>query len=272
MKIAVVCPSRGLMFSKTAEEILDNLKGITHEFYMAHQLSIPDCFEIPTREALRDPEVTHLWFVEDDMILPPTTLQNFLYYDADVVTGDYPVSKEGQGAIFADKGTVIFTGTGCLLVKREVFEQLTKPYFRVDIKLGALNYGDHIKLITSRTAKGFKAYGLHDVSFGLRLNKLGIPITDSGIRLGQRKLIALGRAGTNEGAHVIEEWYKIKPNFMINNIKKFPVMPKGELVTVDTPNGQMNTDKKFARKLIRNGLASKIKKQFIVIDDTEGLL
>jgi hypothetical protein len=55
MKVAVIIPSRGLMFSKTAEEIVRNTQGVPHQKFFAHKLPIPDCFEWPTIKALKDP-------------------------------------------------------------------------------------------------------------------------------------------------------------------------------------------------------------------------
>lgn len=271
MKVAVILPSRGLIFSRTAQEIIENVKGINYKFFFAHKLPIPDCFEKPTRAALADPEITHLWFIEDDMILPPGTLKTLLDANEDAITCDYPVTKEGQGAVFLDrKRTVVFSGTGCLLVKREVLRK--KPYFRTDIKWGINNYSDHVTFISSRHGKGIESYGLHDVTFGIRLYYEGNPIKLHPIKLGQRKLIALGKAGTNDGAHNIEEWTKVIKDFYLKDVKKWPPMPQGSLVTVQTPTGQVQTDKTHAAKLIRKGLGTRPPKTGVVIDDLAGLL
>lgn len=69
MKIGVILPSRGLIFSRTAEEILNNLKKVPHKIYFAHKRPIPECFNEPLEEALADKDITHIWFVEDDMVL-----------------------------------------------------------------------------------------------------------------------------------------------------------------------------------------------------------
>ena len=49
--IAVILPSRGLIFSRTADEILQNLKDIPHKIYFSHRKPIPDCFNEPVEEA-----------------------------------------------------------------------------------------------------------------------------------------------------------------------------------------------------------------------------
>src|SRR4051812_9654624 len=123
IKVGVILPSRGLMFSETADEILQNLKGIDHKFFFSHRQPIPDCFEKPTNRALLDDSITHLWFVEDDMKLAPDTLSKLLVVNRAVVTVDYPVNADGRGSIFKVDKQIVFCGTGCLLVKREVFNE-----------------------------------------------------------------------------------------------------------------------------------------------------
>ena len=69
-KLAVIVPSRGLMFSETLEELLNELEGFNYEIFWAHERPLPECFNEPTEEALKDPEVFAVLFVEDDMIIP----------------------------------------------------------------------------------------------------------------------------------------------------------------------------------------------------------
>jgi hypothetical protein len=256
------------MFSQTADEILQNVKGIPHKFFFSHRKPIPECFEQPTQKALVDETITHLWFVEDDMILPSDTLQKLLAMDKAVVTADYPVNKDGRGSIFSIKGQIVFTGTGCLLVKREVFDELQQPYFRTDFRWNIKNYGDHLKMTSSRQSN-LAGYGLHDVNFGMNLYAKNIPIHAIDTVLGQRKLIALGKAGSNDGAHNIEAWTKVKPNHLLNEVKKWPVEKKGELVSVTTPTGEVFTSKKHAAKLVKEKLGYRTPRKYLVVDWSE---
>lgn len=269
MKIGVILPSRGLIMSETADEILQNLYlamgPIPHKFFFSHRQPIPECFEKPTNRALLDETVTHLWFVEDDMVLPPRILLEMLNLDKAVVTADYPVSKEGRGAVFKIDNQAIFCGTGCLLVKREVFDELRKPYFRTDMRWNIKNYGDFLKMTVSRDSN-LEGYGLHDVNFCMNLYHLNIPIHALPGKLGQRKLIALGKAGSNDGAHQIETWTKIKPDHLLKQVKKWPVLPTGNLVSVMTPTGEINTSAAHARRLIKKGLATKMPRRKLVVD------
>lgn len=271
-KVAVILPSRGLMFSRTAEEIVRNLRGVNHRVYFAHRKPIPDCFELPVEQALADEDITHLWIVEDDMILPDNLLVDMLgamrEKDAQVMTCDYPVTKDGKGAVLKVGGEVVYCGTGCLLVKREVFDILKPPYFRSDIRWSPLNYGKTVKLQGSMY--GDEGYGLHDVTFGIKLYRAGIQIHEFR-RLGQRKLLEMGKSGTNDGAHKTEEWKKIKPNYQFKKIMGMPLAigAKGALVTVDTPTGGIRVSKKHADNLIKQGLATPIDEKKVMIDDSE---
>lgn len=265
-KIAVILPSRGLIFSQTADEILQNLASVKHEFFFSHQKPIPDCFEEPTRAALKDKSITHLWFVEEDMKLPPDTLRTMLSKDLAVVTADYPINTDKRGAVFRDAGgKILITGTGCLLVKRAVFEELKPPYFRTDIRWVIKNMGDYIKIVGSKTDQ-IDGYGLHDVNFSMSLHRLDIPIHCIGITLGQRKLISLGKAGSNDGAHNIEVWDKVEKDNLLKLVKSWPVQDSGNLVEVVTPSGDRLVSPQHATTLIREGLAKRPPKRFSVID------
>lgn len=268
-KIAVIFPSRGLVFSQTAQELLDNLKGRLYKIYFSHKRPIPECFEEPTLEALKDPTITHLFFVEDDMILRPNTLQKLLDEDANAVTADYPVTKDGRGSVFYDKGrSVVFCGTGCLLVKKEVFKSLKKPYFTDKVRWNMLNYGESIKMTG---IYGDVGYGTHDITFAIKLWNTGVKIKVIKQKLGQRKLIALGKAGSNNGAHNIEVWRKIIKDKRLDALLAQPLAigAKSKLVTVDTPTGGVTTSRSHAESLVKQGMASYPPRRYTIIDDSE---
>lgn len=264
MKIGVIFPSRGLVFSRTAEELLTNLQGFKHEIFFSHKKPIPECFNDPLEWALQDKEVTHIWIVEDDMVLPPNILQEMVAQDKAVVAVDYPVNKDGRGSVFTVKKQIIFCGTGCLLVKREVFDELKRPIFRTDIRWRMKNYGDFIKMSSHQVEE--EGYGLHDINFCMALYERGIPIHELPIKLSQRKLISLGKAGSNNGAHNIEIWSKIKKDHLLKTIKSWPAEKYGKLITVDTEYGHMNVTQAHAKKLIKMGMATKLPNKQLVID------
>lgn len=266
--IAVILPSRGLIFSQTADEILQNLKDIPHRIYFSHRKPLPDCFEEPTNRALKDKGITHLWFVEDDMVLPPDTLKKMLDKNLAVVTVNYPTTKDGRCAVLTIKGKVVYGGTGCTLVKREVFDELKPPYFRDDIAWIPKNKGDYIKLTGLQKGKDNDTYGLHDVNFFINLWRKNIPVHVMGFTIGQRKLKSLGKAGTNKGAHNIEVWTNITQRDYFEETKDWAEPDLSKLIEVNTPTGNVLVSPKHAKTLLDTGKAKKLPKQAVVIDDS----
>lgn len=270
--LAVIIPSRGLMHSRTAEEIVRNLQGIPHRKFFAHRLPIPECFEFPLTKALKDPSFTHILFLEDDMVLPDNIVKNMLNaMTADVITCDYPAAKDGRGVVFTAKdGQVVFGGLGCTLVKRAALDKVKPPYFRTDIKWRPANLGSSILLTAGKGEAKSGEYGMQDVNFYMKLRQAGATFEVFPEILGQRKLVKLGEAGTNNGAHDIEEWTKVKPNFWLKHISKFPKQQTGKLRTIVYDDGAlMNVSAAHAKKLVKEGRAGLVKPNPLIIDYNE---
>lgn len=203
MKLAVIFPSRGMAFSQTCEELLENLDGYDYDIFFVYGLPIPDCFNKPLEQALKGP-YTHFWIVEEDMVLPKNTLKTLLQADVPAICCDYPVTVQGKASVYRDpNGDAIYGGTGCLLVTKKFLKTYKKPIFRTDIAWD-VNIGERME-VTPRKVEG-DLYGLHDVTFGLLAYGRGTPINVSKVQCGQRKLIALGKVGTNNGEHIIQVW------------------------------------------------------------------
>lgn len=268
MKVAVILPSRGLIFSQTADEVLQNVRDIPHRFFFSHRRPIPECFESPVNRALLDESITHLWLVEDDMILRPDTLKQMIDKDKAVVTVNYPTTDKHDAAILSIKGQVIYGGTGCTLVKREVFDELKAPYFRSDIAWIPKNMGDFIKFTAFKKTDN-DSYGYHDVNFFMNLYRLNIPVHVLDITLGQRKLKALGKQGSNNGAHHIEEWERVKKDRYFTLRKGLKVEKTGNLVPVLINGKELLTSRKHAQTLIKEGMGVKPPRRAVVLDDSE---
>lgn len=98
--------------------------------------------------ALKDPKVTHLYFIDFDVVPPPDSLQKLLGHDLPIVAGIYPMMANEKVWSFKvdDKwrpyGDPLCTGlmkASCvggstLLVKREVFEKIERPWFKIVYK------------------------------------------------------------------------------------------------------------------------------------------
>lgn len=262
-KIAVIFPSRGLAFSQTCEELIENLTGYDYDIFFSHQRPIPECFNEPLKTALNSPQrYTHFWFCEDDMILPKGILKTLLKAEVPAICCDYPVSREGKPSVYRDPvNNAIYGGTGCLLVTRQFLENYKQPVFRTDIAWD-IKEGDRFEA-TPRKIEG-DLYGLHDVTFGLLAYQRGTPIKVSKIHCGQRKLKALGQAGTNEGEHLIQTWTDLKPE----TLKLKRVVNRNVLLKDGT---LVFTDIKRAKMLEKEGKASILPDSYVELIDNEVL-
>lgn len=216
-KLAVVLPSRGLMYSETFEELLNELRDFRYEIFWAHERPIPDCFNEPTERALADPEVYAVLFCEDDMIIPKGILKKMFAQNYPVVALDYPFKNDGDSTVLNDpNGYAYWTGTGFLLVARALLENFPKPVWRAGTSYDTMIKGDTL-LFWGRQLKKI-AYGLHDMHFGLVLYSQGIPIKMMSKTAGQRKLVELGKPGVNNGQHKIRTITKVGRDMVIKNV------------------------------------------------------
>lgn len=216
-KLGVVLPSRGLMFSETFAELLQELEGFDYEIFWSHGNSLPDCFNIPTEKALEDPDIFALLFVEDDMIIPKGILKKMFDLNYPVVALDYPFKNDGDSTMLHDpENNAYWSGTGFLLVATAVLKQMQKPIWRTDTAWDTMIKKDRIIFWPRKLNK--VAYGLHDVNFGILLYSAGLPIKSMFKTAGQRKLVKLGKPGSNNGAHEIREITKVGKDLVIKTL------------------------------------------------------
>lgn len=203
-KLAVILPSRGLIYSETFEELLNELEDFNYEIFFAHSRPLPDCFNEPTERALADPDVFAVLICEDDLIIPKGILKKMFAVQYPVVALDYPFQQDGDSTVLHDpNGKAFWTGTGFILIAKQVLQQMEKPIWRTDRTFDPFIDKDTIHFWPRKLDKIH--YGLHDLNFGMVLYSAGIPIHVMEETAGQRKLVSLGEAGTNQGAHTIKE-------------------------------------------------------------------
>lgn len=130
---------------------------------------------------------THLWFIDTDVVPPsPHGLYRLLKRDKDVVLGLYAFKKTpARWMIRKDysfgsrwlpicdprepfkfypkyKDTLLKVtggGAGCMLIKREVFEKIPEPWFKVDIPEGGLAYtGEDIYFMEKCAKYGIESF------------------------------------------------------------------------------------------------------------------
>jgi hypothetical protein len=95
--------------------------------------------------ALKDLGVTHLYFIDSDVVPPLGSLHKLLCHDLPIVAGIYPMRtnedswsfKTGDGwrsrSEELPEGLIDATcvGGSTLLIKREVFEKIERPWFKI---------------------------------------------------------------------------------------------------------------------------------------------
>lgn len=96
--------------------------------------------------ALKNPDVTHLYFMDYDVVPPNGALQKLLAYDVPIVAGVYPMITDEMSWSFKngdsnwwpqtislpDKPIAASAiGGSTLLVKREVIEKIEPPCFKI---------------------------------------------------------------------------------------------------------------------------------------------
>lgn len=169
------------MHSRTMQDILANVGSLTEVgFYFSHGNPIPDCHNIIVEEALLD-NPTHLWLCEDDQAFPYDTLDKLLRADVDVATCDYPVNN--QPVIRYDsQGDLLYGGLGCVLIRREVFDKLQRPFFKTDIE-----YQQEGDELIPRKASLPNPHGGDDVDFWVQVREAGASVKVVG-NIGHYKL------------------------------------------------------------------------------------
>ena len=207
-KLAVILPSRGLLFSETFEELLMELEGFNYEIFWAHERPLPECFNEPTERVLADPDVFAVLIVEDDMIIPHGILKEMFAMNYPVVALDYPFKQDGDSTVLHDpEGNAFWTGTGFILISKAILRQMEKPIWRTDRTFDPFIDTDTIHFWPRKLDGVY--YGLHDLNFGLVLYSAGVPIKVMERTAGQRKLRELGKKHSNNGAHDIYEITKV---------------------------------------------------------------
>lgn len=201
MRLAVVLPTRGLVFT----EVLEQLEEMRHQtirqkepidmhIFYSKDLGIPDAQNILVDQALAiDPE--YILFIEEDTVPTSNALRHMVNANADIAFIDYGVTGWSCSAR-STTGEILWCGLGCTLVSRRVFAGLEKPYFRTDktLHLNDWTWGD-------QPAK----YGGQDIWFCCMARKAGFTLTQVTGECKHMQITALAEKGVNNGRHVLEQ-------------------------------------------------------------------
>lgn len=177
-------PSRGLIHSRTIEEVLE----LNLPIKFTHDLPIPACFNWFVQNVSGD-----LLFIEEDMHIPPNLVSVLSNSSADIVTFDYPLRSGGR-CVQTIKGFTL-GGTGCTMIKRHVFDKIGE--FSTEREWS-------VKELASMSVGKKRVYGKHDIDFYIRAQKAGFSVEVVG-DVGHYEVVEMGEPRTNDGYHIIRE-------------------------------------------------------------------
>lgn len=208
--IGVARPTRGLEFSESSDSIEKNLRGYPSITERSWDKAIPDSFN-DVVALLLDQGADLIWFVEEDVVVPPGTfaaLKGLMDTGFDITAANYFLKKQ-EGVLSEkrdDDGNLLWVSLGCTLIKREVFENLERPWFKVGYTVASRHTGSSCTKRIWQLAKMNYPYGGQDAYFfwmakeaGYRMATLDKVIADHLV------LDNLGSPDNNAGCHEISK-------------------------------------------------------------------
>ncbi len=174
--------------------------------FWEHDLPIPDCFNTVCGNAYNW-GADLIWLLEEDIALKSPdvafpAMMAAIEDGADVAIIDYTVGapvtgKLGRGIARDGVNRISWGPTGCILIKRAVFERLPRPWFttrgRVLRPSGEITWQSDTPMV----------YGV-DVEFTHALRQMGFNIQEVEARCDHLRVIEQGQLGINDGRHRIE--------------------------------------------------------------------
>lgn len=213
--IGVARPTRGLEFAESAQSVEVNLRGLSYVIERSWDRPIPFSFNELVEKLLSYPEVNYIWFVEEDVVVPPGGLGAMLDLMSlgnggrghDIVAIRYCL-KQREGVLSEQRdldGNILWESLGCTLVRRQVFERLLKPWFLDGFTVAVVHEGSSCVKKTYRLAKSISDYGGQDTYFCWKALEGGFSIGCVEEMLADHlELEAVGPSRTNDGCHVIK--------------------------------------------------------------------
>lgn len=152
-----------------------------------NKYGVAPCRNMGVGFMLADKEYTHLLFVDDDVYVPPDTIAKLLDARKDIVGGCY-ASYYNAGDLNVETYVVAWdenrkkirkwfkglrrvagVGTGCILIRRTVLEQIEFPWFRWGESWDGTNYehwSDDLEFCNRAGKLGFEIWAHGDVRCG----------------------------------------------------------------------------------------------------------
>lgn len=200
MNLAVILPTRGLIHSRVIQGLYDALinakSSIDHcNLFFSHDNPIPECFNDPLQEAMRDTKYDTFIILEEDVLIKPDTIIKLIDSMAHIAAVDYPL--EEKMCVDTSMGYTL-AGTGCMLLTREVIEKV--GLFRTT---QAYSWPALEPLPVDSEEDALKAYGRQDIDFCIRAQDAGYKIVIADTVDHLRVKSQIGMSKTNDGCYDI---------------------------------------------------------------------
>lgn len=196
MRVAIGVSSGELARYGIFWDSLIHVKGVSHDNVICGRGANIATNRNGIAERAVDWGFDFLWYVDDDQVFAPDTLDKLLAHDKDIVSGLY-LNREVPwiphvyrhdpevGLWFpqllktSDKGLIEAdsAGAGCLLVKTKVFKSMEKPWWRLG-QCDKVNWSDDHDFLMRAREKGFKLYVDFDCPVGHQMNATIWPTRD----------------------------------------------------------------------------------------------
>jgi len=208
MKIALAIPTRGVIFARTIQStILSKELPAPIEVIIVAGLPIPLSHNTCISRALQT-DCTHILFVEEDMEIPEGAITKMIEKadkGFEVVAVDYPLTETVRTTMFEDDGRILWTGFGCTLISRRIFEViLHDPWLTADNTVYIKGEHPFKYTVMNEPERQDKVYGRYDIWFGLQMKEKGIPIVKiPNVKCNHLRMKSWERKTVNNGAHEI---------------------------------------------------------------------
>lgn len=174
-KIAIGIPNTGTIKSKTALCLMELMK-LPYEFFpiFAYGNIISENREKIAEIGLQN-NCDYIFFIDSDMKFNPIILQTLVNHGKDIIGVDYnyrflPLTSTVKLFPNTIKGKdlmkVAAVGTGCLLIKTDVFKKLDKPYFPMEYSEGKVICTEDVGFCEKARKEGFDVWCDPSISVG----------------------------------------------------------------------------------------------------------
>ena len=211
MEFVVTICDRGVVFGRTMQAILDNVRaafplwdeaslGQQYDIVWSHDKPIPEAQTSVVERALTI-NPFYIWMVEEDVVPPTQTLTKLMHLiekeKTDAATAWYKV-EGGSSSVYQKNGRFICGGLGCLLVKAIAFTKMPKPWFSTHYAYTLVD-GALIE-----TGNGEQAYGRQDIHFYAQMANAGLKTSFLDIECEHLYVAEYGKPKVNDGCHTIK--------------------------------------------------------------------